>query len=142
MIPATYIHIKDTEIPIYKGTLCVVFTNDLELLKSNIPSVKDDFDDKKLYAHAIFSEYKGYESFICVFNFNHKTSDITPGTIAHEALHIVHMLAGERAIQLNAWNDEAIAYLLEWVVNMIYTFMEEKGYSAKLNEPDGSSKST
>lgn len=136
MIPATYIHIKDIDIPIYKGIFVIVFCNDLELLKKTIPSLKDDFDDGKLYAHTIFTDYKGSESFVCIFNFDHEITDISPGVIAHEALHIVHRLAEERGIQVNTYNDEPITYLLEWVTNTIYEFMEEKGYSAKLNEPD------
>ena len=44
----------------------------------------------------------------------------TAGVIAHEAFHIVNALFGEIGIDINGSTDEAVAYMLEYIVNIIY----------------------
>jgi hypothetical protein len=51
-----YIHLKDSEIPLYRGKLVVIISNDTELIKKHLPS----FSEEKPYAHAISDNWKGY----------------------------------------------------------------------------------
>lgn len=46
-------------------------------------------------------------------------SGIRPNTIAHEAFHIVCLVAKHIGIQLNDSSEEAYAYLLDWLVRQL-----------------------
>lgn len=49
--------------------------------------------------------------------FRHKRPH--PGVIAHEALHFTTWLLDSRGVPVNYENDEAMAYCMEWLVDLI-----------------------
>lgn len=44
-------------------------------------------------------------------------SNLTPGIMAHEAVHVVSNLCRFIGLKYNEYDDEHISYLVEWVVN-------------------------
>lgn len=121
-----YLHKKVTEIPLYKGKLLIIFSNCADKVKAVYP----DFEDPDVYAHAIYTHVKGWDSFIVLLNFDNKLSRISPGVIAHEAVHTANSIARERGVQSDFLNDEPIAYLAEWITDEVYKFMAKHGFKA------------
>lgn len=117
-----YLHKKVVNIPLYEGKLVVVLTNSSEQLLNNSLDVKSD----EPFAHAMFVNWKGYQGFVVVLNFEKpKGSRITHGIIAHEALHIVNFIADVKGFIPTLENDEPMTYLIEWVVDEIYKTMKK-----------------
>lgn len=44
-------------------------------------------------------------------------STLTPGVMAHEAVHVVSNICRFIGLKYNEYDDEHISYLVEWVVN-------------------------
>lgn len=119
-----YIHVKSFNIPLYRGKLVVVLTN-CDKVKSLIPT----FDTTALYASAIYDNYKGFQGYFCILNFDNELRRIKHGTIAHEAYHIANFLCTHRGIKEDLENDEPAAYLIEWIVDRIYEVCKKYGFS-------------
>lgn len=121
-----YCHIKEKAIPIYRGKLVIILTNDKKKLLKEVSS----FPDVELYAHALLAKRKTNGGYIVVLNFDNANRKIYNGTIAHEAYHIVNYIAKTNGIDLDIDNDEALSYLIEWVTDEIYKFMKIKKLKA------------
>jgi hypothetical protein len=115
---------KLTDIPIYKGKLLTIITNNKQELLVKFPDIEIK---ENIYAHARVIYYKGSHTLTTIFNFN-ANSKITYGIIAHEALHIANMIAEHRGIIPDFQNDEPITYLTEWITNEIHKFIEKEGF--------------
>lgn len=113
--------IQSKEIPIYRGKLVIILSNDKDKIKKICPI----FDDDNIFAHAIFGNYKGVQGFFIIINLKNKFMKITPGVIAHEAYHICSFISDKRGITIDTNNDEPIAYLTEWIVNEIHKFINK-----------------
>ena len=122
-----YYHIKGKEIPIYKGKLYVVASNDYDKVCDLIP----DFEEHSkgiLYAHAIMMSYKGVESIFVVLNFDHEYEKMTYGTIVHEIRHAADMLAEGRALNTDVQNTENNAYIEGWIADTVFTELIRWGF--------------
>ncbi len=118
-----HLHIKKTDIPLYRGKLVIIITNDDDKLKKYLPDFKGI-----IYAHSWntnVDSYTGVTGYTVVLNFNSPFRDVTLGTIVHEAFHIVNFIAADRGIKSDFENDEALSYLIEWVVEEIYSFIKK-----------------
>lgn len=104
---------KTFRIPIYFGELVIL----------------QDTDFKKIIKRYNLDESaSGMEAF--AFRLNPKGSPtkyvvalrkgVTPGVVAHEALHVVNMLFDDCCIQLDIKNDEHSCYMLGWIVDKIH----------------------
>lgn len=53
------------------------------------------------------------------------SSDITHGVIAHEVSHAVFHILDERGLSHTSESDEAYAYLVGWITNLVYRVLKE-----------------
>lgn len=106
---------KEVSIPIYFGTLVMIFTDELEKLnpvyKINIK--EDDYDA------VVFLDKPESDKVIVAI----KRKDWS--VIAHETVHVVNAIFLSCNIQLDRNNDEPQAYLTGWVVQQIDDFLKE-----------------
>ncbi len=114
-----YLHIKYLEIPIYRAYLIIIITNSCEKLEKRIP----DFNDDSLYAQSRYINFKGRQGFAAAFNFDSIGRKITHGCIAHESIHLANFIADYRGFKADFYNDEPIAYLVDWITDEIYKFI-------------------
>lgn len=119
-----YFYKEEQDVPIYRGRLVVIISNDKDKLKSFIPY----FEDNEIYAHSFMLDWKGKEGFVIALNFNNKHRPIHIGTIAHEAVHVAHLIAEHRGVIPDFVNDEPIAYLVEWIVDEVIKLMEKHNF--------------
>lgn len=116
-----YFNTTSITIPIYGGKLVIIFTSDAIAVKKIIPS----FEDEEVFAHAVYENWKGYEGYIMVLNFEHNKA-ITHGVIWHEIFHTVNFIAQTRGIDLDVENDEPLAYLGMWITDEVYKFINKQ----------------
>jgi len=121
-----YFYIKELKIPLYRGRMVIIFTNDTVRLKKHIPS----FNDEYIYAHTLLTNWKGEQGFIIVLNFKSKYREIHNGTITHESIHAADFIAQERGIVPDFSNDEPIAYLAGYITDEIYKLMDKYNFKA------------
>jgi hypothetical protein len=109
------IQIKKVKIPIYFGTLVIIFTDSIEEAATQYDlKLKEDEHDAFAWEDEKTDEY-------IVAIKNNKFS-----VIAHETVHIVNYIFKRRGIILDVNNDEPQAYLTGWIVNEIYKFLKDK----------------
>ena len=108
--------LKSFNIPLYRGKLIVILTDDKQFIKQYIT----DFDDSSIYAHTINTPFKCKDGYYIILNPKNRYRKIYAGTIAHEALHVTSFLFDNRGLKLDMNNDEAQAYLLEWIVDKVF----------------------
>ena len=118
-----YLHKKTIGVPLYRGNLMIILTNDKKHLQKYLP----EFRNIGIYAHTWCCNINKIESFVIVLNFDNSFRKIHNGSIAHEALHAANFIAKDRGIESDLENDEPIAYLTEWIVDEIYEFVNEHG---------------
>jgi UDP-galactopyranose mutase len=121
-----YLHLKELEVPLYRGKLVVILTNDKEQLQKYIP----EFNDIEPYAHTYLINWKGEQGFVIVLNFDNSYRKIHNGTIIHEVIHATHFIAQERGIEANFINDEPITYLAEFIADQVYKLMKKNKFEA------------
>lgn len=121
-----HLHLKELEVPLYRGKLVIILTNDKEQLQKYIP----DFEDEEPYAHTWLVNWKGKQGFVIVLNFENSFRKIHNGTITHEAIHATHFIAQERDIEADFLNDEPITYLAEFITDEIYKLMTKHKFKA------------
>lgn len=121
-----HLHLKELKVPLYRGKLVIILTNDKEQLQKYIP----DFEDKEPYAHTGLVNWKGNQGFVIVLNFENSFRKMHNGTITHEAIHATHLIAQERGIEADFLNDEPIAYLAEFITDEIYKLMTKHNFKA------------
>jgi len=124
-----YLHIKATEIPLYRSKLIIVLTNSKDKLSKYLPDFA--LENDAIYGHAWMDNYKGFQGFYMILNFDNPYRDLKHGCIAHEAMHLVHYLAEERGFQSDFNNDEPLTYLIEWITDEAYKFINKHKFKFK-----------
>jgi|LSQX01.1.fsa_nt_gb hypothetical protein len=122
-----YYYIKGREIPIYKGKLYVVVSNDHDKVEQLIPDFSK-WSDGELYAHAFLMQYKGCESVFIVLNFDHPFERMTYGTIVHETRHAADLLANGRGLNTATDNTESNAYIQGWIADTVFMELVRWGF--------------
>lgn len=107
--------IKEVKIPIYFGTLVMIFTDELERLNSLYGTNIKEAD----YDAVVFLDKPDSDKVIVAIK--KKEWSI----IAHETVHVVNAIFLNCNIQLDRHNDEPQAYLTGWVINEIDQFLIE-----------------
>ena len=113
-------HKKKIRIPIYGGTLKIHLT-DSKKIASKI-SGQEEID---VFAFQMVTDYDEYT---ILLNPEHPTADITYGIVAHECMHVLLKHFHRRNIDISVDNEEPSAYMIEWLVDQVVSFMHEKGY--------------
>jgi len=115
--------IKLIRIPIYDGNLGIVFTSD----KIDIDKyVNVEFYSKEeIFCQTFSTEIDDKRTYLVAFNVKHSNYLVTNGHIAHECLHAANMCLGHIGDIASHENDETLAYLLDWMVDQVYTYMKE-----------------
>lgn len=116
----TYLKKKSIPIPLYGGDLIIIFSNSVEKIQKEVPH----FKKKHLFAYSSYDDSKGRDYFI-ILNFDDEFEEITPGIIAHEALHVGHYIFHDIGADSDLNNDEPLAYLLKWIVDQVHEFHNE-----------------
>lgn len=108
--------------PLYPYTFQIVITND----NDKLDKILTGFDD--VYATSCDWKHKGKRCFSIVLNFNNKKTKLTHGVIAHESVHIANYTFDSIGAKQDFNNDEPYAYLVGWVTDEVYKFMNKKGF--------------
>jgi len=116
-----YFRLTEKEIPLYRGKLIVILTDDLERLRQEVPG----FEGENIFAHTVYGNRNGWQGCFIILNFKAELQKVTLGTVAHEALHAAMFICDARGISVTAENDEAAAYLTGWVVDEIHSAIAE-----------------
>lgn len=69
-------------------------------------------------------QYEGWKTIIVIFNMIHKQT-ITYGMLAHEALHVMDSIFENIGHIYEYDNNEVGAYLIEWIVNIIFKHFKD-----------------
>jgi len=101
--------IKTIKIPIYQGTLTVIFDNDLSYVQKKYNTIP-----LNNYGAVFLSNDKEFRKYVVAF----ETEDL--GTIAHEVTHIKNQIFKDCMMELDVDNDEAEAYLVGWLYREIH----------------------
>lgn len=118
-----YLFVKEHEIPLYRGKLVVILSNDASKVKKLLPHS----NYVNIYAHSITCNWKGSLGYVAIINLNNEYRGMKHGCIAHEAVHLAHFILGDRGHKSDFDNDEAEAYLTEWITDRIYDLIKKKG---------------
>ena len=119
--------IKAINVPLYRGKLVIIITDSTKQVKKCIPY----FDDNYLYAHSYWTKYKKSQGYYIILNFKNTYRKIHHGTIAHEAVHTSHFIMKDRGLIEGFDNDEAEAYLVEWITDQVYKFIKKTKHKVK-----------
>ncbi len=119
--------IKAINIPLYRGKLVIIITDSAKQVKKHIP----EFDDAYLYAHSYWAKFKKSQGYYIILNFKNPYRKIHHGTIAHEAVHTAHFIMKDRGIIDSFENDEAKAYLVEWITDQVYKVIKNANHEVK-----------
>lgn len=115
---------KSIKVPLYVGYFdIVVMDNTIDF--DNVYS--EPFSRKEIYGHSIETTSKRdtFIHFVLVLNFNNPMGKITNGVIAHEALHITSYIMDYIGQDFDHNNHECFSYLLQWVTDQVYKFIED-----------------
>ena len=112
------------KIKMYKATLQIVLTDSPEYANKAIGVPYFQLDET-LYATAHHSFKKSNEYFTIVLNPLYPYKALDHGTIAHECVHIAHMILNSRGVVADYDNDEPEAYLLGMISNKVYKFLNK-----------------
>ncbi len=116
-----------TKIPIYDGVFVLAVTDTPK--RYSVLAPLNDLET--LNAHAFCASHEGMQGYFVALNLLNKNHSITNGVITHEAMHIVHFIADYAGIKVDTENDEALAYLIGWIVDEIYQTLSKKGFKVK-----------
>ena len=106
------------KVPLYNVQLCIYYGKYKDLKKINDSLGYNEFAES-IYGKSFWnSETNRFRMFL------RDDTEITAGTIAHECKHIVNFIFEARGIKLDLDNDEAECYLLEWLVDKIYSIIK------------------
>lgn len=117
------------ELPYYHGYFGIAITNNKNKLKE-----KFGIESEKIYGHSYLCEYKKLQCFLIVLNPFREKIKITNGVISHEAVHIANFIYLERDIKPDLDNDESYAYLIEFIVNHVYKFLDKLNIKTHLKK--------
>jgi len=106
--------VKRFNIPIYTGYLTVILCDDLNDVgrRYNLPDLRD-------YGAITFKEKGKYRSYVVAFD-----RDYHVGLICHEVIHVKNYIYSDAGIELDRFNDEPEAYLVGWLSDKVYSFLQ------------------
>ncbi len=109
---------KKIKIPLYHGEITIIKTDNLLDVEKMYNTESMHFCDA-----VVFRDFKpsGYSRYVVAFS-----KDISPGTIAHESLHLTGYIFADMNASFDMVNDEPQCYLLEWIVEEIHKFLKIK----------------
>ena len=119
-----YIEVRAKEIPLYRGYLVIILSNSRKKIRKLIP----EFDESYVYAHSYFSNYRNRQGFFMILDPFAKYRAIKYGVIAHEGVHLANMILSRRGLEPSFVNDEAVAYLAEWIVDLAHQTIKKNGW--------------
>lgn len=105
---------REIPIPIYKGKLLIIFGSDSNKIFKRLTGQERDRNSV-----AVTFVYNG--NLAMIFAAKH----VTPGSIAHEALHVINMTWERIGHNPSISNDEPDTYFIEWLVNEIHKIHDE-----------------
>ena len=118
--------VKLYEIPLYRGYLAVIVTDNLRKLKKLIPEyTRDD-----IFASTYLTTINEFRTVATIFNPT-DSSHITNGIISHEAYHAASFIL-DFAGHVSEFNDEPTAYLTEWCADRITENIPSEYIHAKI----------
>lgn len=103
---------KKINIPIYRGVFVICITDDLKKVENKFNLINTDSLDA-------FTFKIGHNYYMVT------TKDLKISVIAHESVHIKNMIFKDSFIKLDINNDEPEAYLLEWVIDQYYKYLNK-----------------
>lgn len=106
---------EEQDVPIYRGKLIVLVAETGDEVRKLLPKYEGD----SVYASAIYSDWNGIECYSMVLNPKNKSRKISYGVIAHESVHLAHMIAQTRGFAPDFENDEPISYLVEMIFDFV-----------------------
>lgn len=119
--------------PIYHTRICFIYTKHKKYKKlfKEFPMFKELFHKKdEIYAHAIKSwvEENGekFNTIYIVLSGGCKYNPLTYGTLAHEAFHASGFILDHKGYVPDINNEEPQAYLIEYIMDELCTFLKEK----------------
>jgi hypothetical protein len=107
---------KNIIVPIYGNKVIFLATDNVK----NIPKYLD-FSYDNVYAHTIIAYEKGEEIFIIL----NQKENLSVGVLAHEVIHAANFIFYSRGIKLDIENDEAYAYLVEYLMDKLSKFYKK-----------------
>lgn len=120
-----YWHEKTIEFPIYHGNLKIILTDHTE-------AVNRMFDDDSFhYATTYMRQMDNRRTSAIVLNMGNDPY-MTHGTIAHESIHAADFLFEQISAKHDFDNPEPYAYLVGWITNEVYEFIQEKKFQSKI----------
>lgn len=109
---------KQKKIPLYGGYLTIIISSS----KKKVGKLLDEDIDEDLYAHA-YDWQNGH--YAIVLNIEDIKKKNLKGTVAHEAVHTAHGILERAGVVASHINDEAMAYLVTWLVNQIHKVIDK-----------------
>lgn len=117
---------KEFIVPIYKVNATYILSNDYEKVNKYTFDTKDH-----VYASTYCFIKDNKFRVVIVLNFDSEKGVISNGVIAHEALHFADMIFDRVGVDPDDVNDEAKAYLIEYIVDTMYKFINQKGFKVQ-----------
>lgn len=106
--------IKNLKIPIYGGTLVIVFDKDLTWVQKTYKTAL-----LENYGAVTLKDETKERFYVVAFESRDR------GLIAHEIVHIINYIFLDCGIQLDRVNDESQAYLTGWLFDEIDKFINQ-----------------
>lgn len=121
------------KIPIYFGKLVIIVNNDFsESIKSlNMKNRDSDDEWKDCCGLSIVGKDQFNKTKYVILLDEIPTHSI----IAHEALHITHYILRNICADSDIHNDETTCYLLDWIVEQVYTGLKRNNIEVRLKQP-------
>jgi hypothetical protein len=110
--------IKKFKIPIYSGNLVIIQVERLD----NIPQKwkPENYSLHGYEAYVAINDTKtGYRSYVMAF-----VKPTSAKVIAHESIHTLSNIFEHLGLKYDLLNDEAAAYLMEWIFDKCFTVLE------------------
>lgn len=104
-------------VPIYPGQLLIAIDDKLDECATNLGFDGDVSDFAAFTSERIVKGRKQFAVFM--------DKETTVSQIVHECKHIVNMIFGHCGQKLDAENDEAECYLLQWVFEKAHAVYQE-----------------
>jgi len=113
------------QIPIYPGLLALCVTSNAEDLYSEFTKESVNATGilertNSIHAHTLVLNCDDKICYTVLLNLDDELYPVTPGDIAHEALHVVNFVFSHTKISYSLDEDEHAAYFIKYVVDSIY----------------------
>lgn len=112
------------QIPIYPGLLALCVTSNAEDLYSEFTKESVDatgiLERASIHAHTLVLDCDDEICYTVLLNLDDELYPITPGDIAHEALHVVNLVFDHTKISYSLDEDEHAAYFIKYIVDSIH----------------------